>query len=157
MDAAKGIGVQATHEGDIMDYSRRVGKPVQDIIPPLIAIPTTAGTGSEVTWVSVLVDPGEKVKIVVPSPNLAAKVAVVDRNCSLGAGGIFAQEIRSELCNLEKRPDVYSYIAGLGGRDVSLKVLEGICRQTLDNDAPSHGSVWVDCQRTEDRKRTTSR
>jgi alcohol dehydrogenase class IV len=78
MDAAKGIGVQATHDGDIMDYSRRIGKPVQDITPPLIAIPTTAGTGSEVTWVSVLVDPGEKVKIVVPSPNLAAKVAVVD-------------------------------------------------------------------------------
>jgi pyruvate/2-oxoacid:ferredoxin oxidoreductase alpha subunit len=71
------------------------------------------------------------------------KVAVVDRNCSLGAGGIFAQEIRSELCNLAKRPDVYSYIAGLGGRDVSLTELEGICRQTLESDAPPHGSVWL--------------
>ena len=78
IDAAKGIGVQATHEGDIMDYSRRVGKPVQNITPPLVAIPTTAGTGSEVTWVSVLVDPKDKVKIVVPSPYLAANVAIVD-------------------------------------------------------------------------------
>ena len=67
MDAAKGIGVQATHDGDIMDYSRRIGKPVQDITPPLIAIPTTAGTGSEVTWVSVLVDPREKVNISFPA------------------------------------------------------------------------------------------
>jgi alcohol dehydrogenase class IV len=78
MDAAKGIGVQATHEGDIMDYSRRVGKPVQNITPPLVAIPTTAGTGSEVTWVAVLVDPRDKVKIVVPSPYLAANVALLD-------------------------------------------------------------------------------
>jgi len=78
MDATKGIGVQATHPGDIMDYSRRVGKPVQNITPPLVAIPTTAGTGSEVTWVSVLVDPKDKVKIVVPSPYLAADAALVD-------------------------------------------------------------------------------
>jgi alcohol dehydrogenase len=78
MDAAKAIGVQATHVGDIMDYSRRVGKPVQKITPPLVAVPTTAGTGSEVTWVSVLVDPVDKVKIVVPSPFIAATVAVVD-------------------------------------------------------------------------------
>jgi len=78
IDAAKAIGVQATHAGDIMDYSRRVGKPVQNITPPLVAIPTTAGTGSEVTWVSVLVDPHDKVKIVVPSPYIAATVALVD-------------------------------------------------------------------------------
>jgi pyruvate/2-oxoacid:ferredoxin oxidoreductase alpha subunit len=73
------------------------------------------------------------------------KVAVLDRNCSLGAGGIFAREIRSELCNLKKRPDVHSYIAGLGGRDVPLTVLEQICRQTLESDAPRHESIWVDC------------
>jgi alcohol dehydrogenase len=78
MDAAKAIGVQATHEGDIMDYTRRVGKPVRNITPPLIAVPTTAGTGSEVTWVSVLVDPKDKVKVVVPSPYIAANVAVID-------------------------------------------------------------------------------
>ena len=85
--------------------------------------------------------PGDAVRQILQG---VPKVAVVDRNCSLGAGGIFAQEIRSELCNLTRRPDVYSYIAGLGGRDVSPEVLEQICSQTLESDAPPHGSVWVD-------------
>ena len=80
------------------------------------------------------------------------KVAVVDRNCSLGAGGIFAREIRSELCSLPQRPAVYSYIAGLGGRDVSLAMLRRICQQTLESDGPQHGSVWVDCQGPEPQK-----
>ena len=76
-------------------------------------------------------------------------MAVVDRNCSLGVGGIFAQEIRSELCNLRERPPVYSYVAGLGGRDVSLEVLDRICRQTLESEVPRQDSVWVDCHETE--------
>ena len=92
-----------------------------------------------------------KIKLFRPFPGGAVnrvlgavpKVAVVDRNCSLGAGGIFAQEIRSGLCNLKERPAVHSYVAGLGGRDVSLAVLERICRQTLETDAPQQDSVWV--------------
>jgi pyruvate/2-oxoacid:ferredoxin oxidoreductase alpha subunit len=86
--------------------------------------------------------PGDAVRKILAG---VPKVAVVDRNCSLGAGGIFAREIRSELCNLKERPAVYSYIAGLGGRDVSLAVLDRICRQILESDGPQQGSVWVDC------------
>jgi len=84
--------------------------------------------------------PGEAVRQILSG---VPKVAVVDRNCSLGAGGIFAQEIRSEICNLKERPTVYSFVAGLGGRDVPLAVLEQICRETLENDAPQQGSVWI--------------
>ncbi len=51
----------------------------------------------------------------------AEKVAVVDRNVSFGVGGIFAHELRAAFCNEKTRPPIYSYIAGLGGRDVTPK------------------------------------
>jgi alcohol dehydrogenase class IV len=78
MDAAKAIGVLATHEGNITDYTRQGGKPVQPSVPAIVAIPTTAGTGSEVTWVSVLSDPAKRMKVVIPSPYIAPKIALAD-------------------------------------------------------------------------------
>ena len=78
MDAAKAIGVKATHEGDVANYTRRGGKPVRNITPPLVAIPTTSGTASEVTWFSVLTDPDEKAKIVIADPYIAPNVSLVD-------------------------------------------------------------------------------
>lgn len=78
IDAAKAIGVKATHDGDIRDYTRHGSKVVQSVTPPIIAVPTTAGTGSEVTWVSVLVDQRSNRKIVVPSPYIAPKLAIID-------------------------------------------------------------------------------
>jgi pyruvate ferredoxin oxidoreductase alpha subunit len=73
----------------------------------------------------------------------AKKVAVIDRNCSFGAGGIFAQEVRAALCNMPHHPPVFSYIAGIGGRDVTPETLTGIYRQTKNSDAPQMDSVWV--------------
>jgi len=49
------------------------------------------------------------------------KVAVLDRNISFGHHGIFYQEIKSALYPLKERPQVYGYIAGLGGRDITVK------------------------------------
>lgn len=56
----------------------------------------------------------------------ASRIAVIDRNLSTGLGGVFASEIRSVLFPLEKRPEVYSVIAGLGGRDVTPHDVIGI-------------------------------
>lgn len=71
------------------------------------------------------------------------KVAVIDRNCSFGAGGIFAQEIRAALCNTDNRPLVYSFIAGLGGRDITVDTIRQVYQMTQDTHSPDVDGVWV--------------
>ncbi len=76
----------------------------------------------------------------------AKKVAVIDRNFSFGASGIFAQEIRAALCSLPERPIVFGYIAGLGGRDVTLNTLGEIYQITKNQECPAQESLWVGLQ-----------
>src|SRR2546421_1241494 len=78
IDSAKGIGVVAVHGGSIVQYEW--GKdPIHSRIPPLVAVPTTAGTGSEVTLWAVITDPDRKIKFNVGgTPNLAPWVALID-------------------------------------------------------------------------------
>jgi pyruvate/2-oxoacid:ferredoxin oxidoreductase alpha subunit len=71
------------------------------------------------------------------------KLAVVDRNFSFGASGIFAQEIRAALCNHPGHPPVFGYVAGLGGRDVTPDTLSEIYWKTKQSDAPEDESVWI--------------
>ena len=78
MDTAKGIGVVAVHDGSIVDYEWG-HSPIRSRIPPMIAVPTTAGTGSEVTLWAVITDPKRKIKFNVGgTPDIAAWVAVID-------------------------------------------------------------------------------
>jgi pyruvate/2-oxoacid:ferredoxin oxidoreductase alpha subunit len=74
-----------------------------------------------------------------------SRVAVLDRNLSPGAGGIFAQELRAALYGLptEDRPGVTGCVVGLGGRDVTTEVIEGIVDQVERGDAPHRADVWV--------------
>jgi choline dehydrogenase len=78
IDTAKGIGVVAVHDGSIVDYEWGQS-PIHSRIPPLIAVPTTSGTGSEVTLWAVITDPGRKLKFNVGgTPNIASWVALID-------------------------------------------------------------------------------
>ena len=66
----------------------------------------------------------------------ASKIAVIDRNMSAGLGGVFASEVKSALFALDKRPAVYSIIAGLGGRDVTPRDVTGIIDHVLTTNDP---------------------
>ena len=78
IDTAKGIGVVRANGGSIRQYE--YGRdPIDRRIPPMVAVPTTAGTGSEVTLWAVITDPDRKVKFNVGgTPNVAPWVALID-------------------------------------------------------------------------------
>jgi len=71
------------------------------------------------------------------------KIAVVDRNFSFGASGIFAQEIKAAMYNNNNHPPVFGYITGLGGRDVTPEILSEIYWKTKNSTVPKSESVWV--------------
>jgi alcohol dehydrogenase class IV len=80
LDAAKAIAALAANEGDPIDYLEVVGagKALVNASLPLIALPTTAGTGSEVTRNAVLTVRDRRVKASLRSPLMLPRLAVVD-------------------------------------------------------------------------------
>ncbi|EMT53374.1 MULTISPECIES: iron-containing alcohol dehydrogenase [Brevibacillus] len=76
MDTAKAVGTLLTHGGQISDwYGLNV---LQEPITPLLCIPTTAGTGSEVTFFSVITDTETKLKMNILDTRLAPRIALLD-------------------------------------------------------------------------------
>ena len=81
MDVAKVVAVLAAHGGGVRDYEG-IGK-VPGPGVPCVAIPTTAGTGSEVTIFSVITDRQRKFKMTIGSPHTVPQVAVCDPELTL--------------------------------------------------------------------------
>ena len=80
IDAAKAIAAMLANDGELLDYVEIIGrgKPLAKPSAPFIAIPTTAGTGAEVTRNAVLASPEHKLKVSLRSPLMQPRVAVVD-------------------------------------------------------------------------------
>jgi len=76
IDTAKAIAIMLTNPGSVEDY-KGLGKVTKEGAP-LIAIPTTAGTGSEVTQFTIITDTKTSVKMLIGSPLVMPKVAIVD-------------------------------------------------------------------------------
>jgi choline dehydrogenase len=84
IDTAKAVGVEVVHGGPIVEYEYD-RTPITARIPPLVAIPTTAGTGSEVTLWSVITDHERQIKFNVGgTPLIAAHVALLDPELTFG-------------------------------------------------------------------------
>ncbi len=80
LDTGKAIAALMTNPGDLLDYLEVVGrgKPLAHPSAPYLAIPTTAGTGAEVTRNAVLASPEHRVKVSLRSPLMLPRLAVVD-------------------------------------------------------------------------------
>jgi alcohol dehydrogenase class IV len=86
LDVAKAIALMAHHPGGVLDYEdgRSDPPPVDQPVPYWVAVPTTAGTGSEVGRSAVISDDRTKVKKVVFSPRLLARAVFADPEVTLG-------------------------------------------------------------------------
>jgi alcohol dehydrogenase class IV len=85
LDVAKAVALMAAHPGDVLDYAwdNPAGARVQHPLPHLIALPSTAGTGSEVGRSAVISDDVTHVKKIVFSPALLPKAVFADPELTL--------------------------------------------------------------------------
>jgi alcohol dehydrogenase class IV len=85
LDAGKAIAALLANPGDLLDYVEIIGrgKTLAHPAAPFLAIPTTAGTGTEVTRNAVLASPEHRVKVSLRSPLMLPRVALVDPDLTL--------------------------------------------------------------------------
>ena len=134
------------------DLVERYGKDEGEVL----LVTSGALTGTARTVIQKMAEKGHKVggvkvKMVRPFPSKeigqalqgAEKVAVIDRNISFGVGGILAQELRAGLYHREKKPPVFGFVAGLGGRDITPDVIEEAIQYTLDHSRPDGDILWL--------------
>jgi len=76
MDAAKGIAIVASNGGNIHDYegANRIHRP----LPPMVFLPTTAGSGSDISQFAIITDTRRRVKMTVISRTLVPNISIID-------------------------------------------------------------------------------
>jgi alcohol dehydrogenase class IV len=85
IDAGKALAALLTNPGDALDYLEVIGRgqPLDRTPAPFLAVPTTAGTGSEVTRNAVLGSPEHRVKASLRSASMLPRIAIVDPELAL--------------------------------------------------------------------------
>lgn len=143
LDVAKVITVRVSHEGPLSDYEAQTGgwERIKGPLPPMIAIPTTAGTGSEVGRSGVITVPSLGRKIVIFSPLLMPKFAIADPDLTVGlpphltaATGMDAfTHCLESLTSPVFHP--FSDAIAVGGLELVVKYLERATRKGTDIEA----------------------
>ncbi len=82
IDTAKAIGFMANNTGKISSYMKKV---INTEVPYLVAIPTTAGTGSEATQFTIIADTENNVKMLLAGPSILPALAIVDPTFTMTA------------------------------------------------------------------------
>ena len=73
----------------------------------------------------------------------ASRIAVIDRNLSLGREGIFCAELKAALVNAPGQRQIQGYLAGIGGTDVSPDLIERIIADALNRDRATDQPIWM--------------
>ncbi len=137
LDAAKAIAALAANGGDPLDYMEVVGRgmPLTKPSLPMLAIPTTAGTGSEVTRNAVLASPEHGVKASMRSGSMIPRVAIVDPELTWGLPP--AVTASTGLDALTQLIEPFTSVR-------ANPLVDGFCREGLGRVARSLRRAWAD-------------
>ena len=72
------------------------------------------------------------------------RIAVIERNISLGREGIFCSEVKAAMVNSPVHPRIQGYLAGIGGSDVNPNLIKRIARHALETDSFDDGPIWME-------------
>jgi pyruvate/2-oxoacid:ferredoxin oxidoreductase alpha subunit len=157
MDSVKEVAVRVDHEFKAT-FGRGYGiiEPVMMEDAEVVIVTAGSITSTAKLTVKALREQGHRVGLLKiryfrPFPREAIqqalrgkkKIAVIDRNISVGGGGIFCQELRAALVHSPDHPLTYSYIAGIGGTDVTPEVIQGIVFDAISRTGPVDESIWI--------------
>jgi alcohol dehydrogenase class IV len=130
LDLAKTVATMLTNDGDLTRYLEVVGegRPIKNRCAPWIAIPTTAGTGAEVTCNAVLLVPEHRRKVSLRSPLMLASMAVIDPDLTHTMG----PQVTAST-GLDALTQLIEPFVGLGANPMT----DGLCREGIRRVAQS--------------------
>jgi pyruvate ferredoxin oxidoreductase alpha subunit len=71
------------------------------------------------------------------------KILVIERDIAPGTGGIFCQELRWAMSGTDVANQIYGFVSGLGGADITTNLVEEAIRFTMDSDRPTRDVIWL--------------